>query len=95
MITNNHEYFEEIEIEYDFRNYYANGYLDIKTTACIGSNYEEYDFEILYETELNDITLTDLWYYDEETGDAVEILNQYKYKEIEEIVEEFVRYKFE
>ena len=95
MIISNHEYFEELEIEHDYCTYYANGYVDITTTACVGSNYEEYDYEIVYETELNDITLTDLWYYDDETGDAVEILNQYKYKDIEEIVEEFVRYKFE
>ena len=95
MISNNYEYFEEFEIEHDFRTYYANGYVDITTTACVGSNYEGQDYEIVYQSELKDITISDLWYYDEETGDAVDIINQYKYREIEEIAEEEVRYKYE
>ena len=95
MINYTHEYFEEFEIEYDFRTYYASGYIEYRTTACVGSNYEEHDYEILYESELNDITITDLWYFDEETGDAVEILNQYNYIEIEQIAEEQIRYKYE
>ena len=94
MITNNHEYFEELEIEHDFRTYYANGYVAITTTACIGSNYEGYDHEILYEREIDDITISDLWYYDQETDHAVDILNQYEYKEIEEMAEEEIRYKY-
>ena len=31
MITNTHEYFEELEIEHDFRTYYANGYVEYRT----------------------------------------------------------------
>ena len=95
MITNNHEYFEELEIEHDFRTYFANGYVTFTTTACIGSNFEGYDHEILYEREIDDITISDLWYYDEETGNAVDILNQYEYREIEEMAEEEIRYKYE
>lgn len=95
MITNNQEYFDELEIDHDFRTYYANGYVEYRVTACIGSNYEGYDFEVLYDSEIIDITISDLWYFDEETGDAVEILNQYKYRDIEEIAEEVIRYKYE
>lgn len=95
MIINNHEYFEEFEIEHDFRTYYANGYVDLTTTACVGSNYEGQDYEILYQSEIYDITISALWYYDEETGDAVEILNQNNYSEIEEIAQEIIRYKYE
>ena len=95
MIINNHEYFEEFEIEHDFRTYYATGYVDLTTTACVGSNYEGQDYEILYQSEIYDITISALWYYDEETGDAVEILNQNNYSEIEEIAQEIIRYKFE
>ena len=95
MITNNQEYFDELEIDHDFRTYYANGYVEYRVTACIGSNYEGYDFEVLYQSEIIDIIISDLWYFDEETGDAVEILNQYKYRDIEEIAEEVIRYKYE
>lgn len=95
MIINNHEYFDEFEIEHDFRTYYANGYIDYRVTACVGSNYEGQDYEIVYESEISDITLSALWYYDEETDDAVEILNKYGYREIEVIAEEVIRYKFE
>lgn len=95
MITNNQEYFDELEIDHDFRTYYANGYVEYRVTACIGSNYEGYDFEVLYDSEIIDITISDLWYFDEETGDAVDILNQYEYRDIEEIAEEVIRYKYE
>ena len=95
MITNNHEYFEEIEIEHDFRTYYANGYVEYNTKELIGTNYEGYAFEILYERELYNITISALWYNDEDTGNSVDMLYQKKYREIEKIAEEVIRYKFE
>lgn len=95
MITSEYEYFEELEIEHDFRTYYANGYVEFTTTACIGSNYEGYDYEILYQREIYDISISRLWYNDEETDDGVDILHQYMYKEIEEIAEEEIRYRYE
>ena len=95
MIPNTNEYFEEIEIEHDFRTYYANGYVEYSITECIGTSYEGYDYEILYQQELYDITISDLWYYDEDSGDGVDILGNNQYKEIEEIAEEVVRYTFE
>ena len=95
MITNTHEYFEEIEIEHDFRTYYANGYVEYSTRECIGTSYEGYAYEILYERELCDITITNLWYNDEDTGNSVDIMNHNNYREIEEITEEVIRYRFE
>ena len=95
MTSNNHEHFEEIEIEHDFRTYYANGYVEYNITECIGGSYEGYDFEVVYESDISNITISDLWYFDEETGDAVEVLGHEKYKEIEEVAEEAIRYKFE
>ena len=95
MTSNNHEHFEEIEIEHNFRTYYANGYVEYSVTECIGGNYEGYDFETLYTSEISDITISDLWYFDEETEDAVEVLGHEKYKEIEGIAEETIRDKFE
>ncbi len=95
MITNNHEYFEEIEIEHDYKTYYATGYVEFNTTESIGTNYEGYAFEVLYEREICDITISNLWYNDEDTGNSVDMLYQGNYREIEEIAEEFIRYKFE
>ena len=95
MIINNHEYFEEIEIEHDFHTYYANGYVAYRTTACVGTNYEWYDYETVYESEISDITISQLWYYDEERDDYVHILGQHKYQEVEEIALEEIRYRFE
>ena len=95
MRSNNHEHFQEIAIEHNLRTYYASGYVEYKTTTSIGGSYEGYDFETLYESEISDITITDLWFYDEETGDGVEILGNSKYSEIEEIAEDVIRYEFE
>ena len=95
MIPNTHEYFVEIEIEHDFSTYYASGYVEYCITKCIGTNYEGYAFEVLYEREICDITISELWYYDEDSGDGVDVLNLNKYREIEEIAEEVIRYKFE
>ena len=95
MISNTHEYFEEIEIEHDFRTYYANGYVEYNTKETIGTNYEGYAYEILYERELCDITISNLWYNDEDTGNSVDIMNHNNYREIEEITEEVIRYRFE
>ena len=95
MITNNHEYFEEIEIEHDYKTYYATGYVEFNTTESIGTNYEGYAFEVLYEREICDITISNLWYNDEDTGNSVDMLYQGNYREIEEIAEDFIRYKFE
>ena len=95
MITNTHEHFEEIEIEHDYRTYYANGYVEYNTRACIGTNYEGYAFEIVYEREICDITISALWYNDEETGDGVDISGQDNYRDIVRIAEEAVRYEYE
>ncbi|NLZ96260.1 MAG: hypothetical protein GX921_10625 [Bacteroidales bacterium] len=95
MTTNNHEYFEEIEIEHDFTTYYATGYLEYSTTECIGGSYEGYDFELLHETEIWNVIITELWHYDEETEDYVDILGVQKHKDIEELAEEEIRYRFE
>lgn len=95
MINNDLEYFEDIEIEYDFRIYYANGYVEYTTTEDIGGNYQEYAFETVSTREITDITISALWYNDEETGNSVDMLFQYEYREIEEIAEEVIRYQFE
>ena len=95
MTTNNYEYFEEIEIEHDFRTYYATGYLEYRSTECIGGSFEGYDFEMLYETEIWEVKISHLWYFDENTGDAVNILGVHKYRQVEEIAEEVIRYQFE
>ncbi len=95
MTTNTHEHFEEVEIEHDFRTYYASGYVEYSITECIGTNYEGYDFEILYEREICDITISALWYYDEETGDGVDIMGHNNYRDIERIAEEVVKYEYE
>ena len=95
MINNDLEYFEDIEIEHDFRTYYANGYIEYATTNCIGGSYEGYAFEIVSERNIIDITFSALWYIDEETGHAMDILNNCEYIEIEWIAEEVIRYEFE
>ena len=95
MTTTEQEYFEALEIEHGSMTYYASGYLEYKTTACIGSNFEGYDYELLYETELCDITISNLWYYDKETGDAVDVLNQYNYREVEEMAQKVIWFKYQ
>lgn len=95
MMNNSLEYFEELEIEHDFKSYYATGYVEYTITRCIGSNFEGHSFDQLINRELYQITICELWYFDEDTGNAVEILNLPKYQEIEEIAEEFLRYKYE
>ncbi len=94
MRSINHERFEEIAIEHNFMTYYASGYVEYITTTSIGGSYEGYDFETLYEREISDIEITDLWYFDQETGDAVEILNHEGYQEIEKIAKAVIRYEF-
>ena len=95
MTPNNHEYFEEIEIEHDYRTYYASGYIEYTNTTCIGTNYEGYEYEILLESKISDITISQLWYYDKERDDYVHIQGQNKYKDIEELALEEIRYRFE
>ena len=95
MTPNNHEYFEEIEIEHDYRTYYASGYIEYTTTTCIGTNYEGYEYEILLENKISDITISHLWYYDKDSGNYVHIQGQNKYKDIEELALEEIRYRFE
>ena len=95
MTTHDQEYFEELEIEHDFKTYFANGYVEYTTTHCIGGDYEGYDFEVVSTRELSDITISALWYNDEETGNSVDMLFQNEYREIEEIAEEVIRYEFE
>ena len=95
MITNDQEYFEYLEIEHDFKTYYANGYVEYTTTQEIGGNYEGYAFEIVSTREITDITISALWYNDEETGNSVDMLFQNEYREIENVAEEVIRYQFE
>lgn len=94
MITNNEELFEEFEIELDCTTYYANGYVEYSTTECVGTNYEGYDYERYYEREV-DVTIGELWYYDRESGNSVSILGNSKFREIEELAEEEIRYHYE
>lgn len=95
MITNSHEYFEEYEIEHDFRTYYATGYVDFMYQTTIGTNYEGYAYEVLNDREIYDITLCSLWYYDDANGAGVDILNKDKFSEIEKLAEEVIRYKYD
>lgn len=94
-MTSDHEHFEEIAIEHSSRTYYANGHVEYDITECIGGSYEGYDFETLYTSAISDITISDLWYFDEETEDAVELLGDEKYKHIEELAKEAIRNRFE
>ena len=95
LSMNTPQHFEEVEILHNCRTYYASGYVTYSITECIGGSYEGYAYETVYERELTDITINDLWYMDEETGDGVDILCSHNYKEIERIAEEHIRYKFE
>ena len=95
MIDNDHEYFEQVEIEHDFRTYYANGCVEYRLIKDIGGSYEGYDFEVVVDKEIIDIMLTHLWYFDKDTGNAVEILHQKEYADVEELVKEEMRYRFE
>ena len=95
MIDEHLDYFEDFEIEHDFRTYYANGYIEYNITRGIGGSYEGYAFEIIYQKEICDITFSHLWYFDEETDEVVDILNNKKYEEIEEIAKDEIRYRYE
>lgn len=95
IMNSTHEYFEEVEIEHDCTTYFANGYADYTVSCEIGGDYEGYEYEQVFTRELYDITITELWFVDEETENAVEILNQYDYLHIEKIAEEYLRYMFE
>lgn len=95
MINSTHEYFEEVEVEHDCTTYFANGYAEYTLRSEIGTSYDGYEYEQVFTRELYDITITELWYEDQETEDAVEILNKYDYLHIEEIAEEYLRYMFE
>lgn len=95
MMATDHEYFEDIEIEHGHMAFYANGCVEYATTECIGSNYEGYAFEIVHTREITNITMSALWYTDEDTGSAIDILFQKKYREMEEIAKEAFRYQFE
>ena len=90
MVANSHEYFEEIEIEHHSVIYYASGCAAYSITECVGGDYEGYAFELFYKKELCYITINDLWYYDEDTGNGVDILGKEQYKDIERIAEEFI-----
>lgn len=91
MRSNDRECFEELEIEHNSTTYYANGYVDFVTTEVMGGSYEGYAFEIVYEREIWGITISDLWYNDEETGNSVSMLYEKEHREIEKIAKELVR----
>lgn len=95
MITTHQEHFQEIEIHHHGTTYYANGYVEYATTECIGGSYEGYAFELVYQRELCHISITDLWYFDNDTGKSIDVLYQHNYREIERIAQEAIRYEFE
>lgn len=79
------EHFEEIEFEHDFKTYYASGRIEFSITETWGGNYEGYDYERLFNSEVESIDLDELYYIDEDIDDAVHVLGQYKYKEVEQL----------
>ena len=75
----------EVEFEHDLRTYYASGSIEFSITESWGGNYEGYDYERLFNSEVESIDLDELYYIDEDIDDAVHVLGQYKYKEVEQL----------
>ncbi len=83
----------EIEFEHDLRTYYATGSIDSLITESIGGTYEGYDLERVCEVKTA-INIDELYYIDEDIDDAVQVLGQYKYKEVEKIAIEVISDKY-
>ncbi len=83
----------EIEFEHDLRTYYATGTVDSLMTESIGGTYEGYDLERVCEVKTA-INIDELYYIDEDIDDAVQVLGQYKYKEVEKIAKEVISDKY-
>ncbi len=83
----------EIEFEHDLTTYYATGTVDSLITEAIGGSYEGYDFERVCDVKTA-INIDELYYIDEDINDAVQVLGQYKYKEVEKIAREVISDKF-
>lgn len=79
------EHFQDVEIEHDLKTFYATGTVDINIRETYGGNYEGYDYERLFNSEVESIDLDELYYIDENIDDAVHVLGQYKYKEVEQL----------
>ena len=77
--------FKDVEIEHDLKTYYASGRIEFSITETWGGNYEGYDYERLFNSEVESIDLDELYYIDEDIDDAVHVLGQYKYKEVEQL----------
>lgn len=95
MTTNNHEYFEELEIQHHHITYYVNGHVTYNITESIGGSYEGYAYEVLYQREVCHITITDLWYVDADTGESIDMEGHIIYNEIEQTAKEAILYRFE
>ena len=95
MIDSDRRYFDEFEIEHNFRTYYATGYVVYDIEEGVGGNYEGYDYEIIYHVDICEIYLYELWYYDEDADDVVDILGKPGYSNIEEIAKDAIRYEYE
>ncbi len=86
-----HEF--EIEFEHDLKTYYATGTVNSLITESIGGSYEGYDFERVCDVKTA-ININELYYIDEDIDDAVQVLGQYKYKEVENIAREVISDKY-
>lgn len=90
MRSDSTEVFKDIEFEHDLAIYYATGAVNINIREVTGGSYEGCDFEKISEKELSNIELDELYYIDEDINDAVQVLGQYKYKEVEQLAREVV-----
>ena len=95
MTYNENTYFDELAIEHDCITYYANGYVEYAITEGIGGNYEGYAFETVHTSVISHIAINALWYYDEETGNSVDILFHKDDREIVRNAKEIIRDQFE
>ena len=86
--------FHDVEFEYDLKTYYASGSIELSITESWGGNYEGYDYERLFNSEIESINLDELYYIDEDIDDAVQVLGKYEYKEVEKIAIEVISDKY-
>ena len=87
-MSDNTEIFKDIEFEHDLTTYYVSGRVNINIREVIGGSYEGYSFERLSESNLDSIEIDELYYVDEDINDSVDVLEQYKYKEVEQLARE-------
>lgn len=86
--------FHDVEFEYDLKTYYASGSIQLYITVSLGGSYEGYDYESVYDSEIESINLDELYYIDEDVNDAVQVLGKYEYKEVEKIAREVISDKY-